>query len=129
MKKDVCTFLAVHLFVRSAECPQCREFFPSGYSKLRVLRRFLLPHRWQPKAECAAGQGTGSSCAVACCPVNATVTAPEPLQRAPAGAAGSQHPQVPWQLGGHEWHLLVKWCPGIISEQGFHRDTSDISML
>lgn len=53
--------------------------FPSGYSKLRVLRRFLLPHRWQPNAVCASGQGTGSSCAMARCPVSATVTAPEPL--------------------------------------------------
>lgn len=52
-----------------------------------------------------------------------------PFERAPAGAAGSQHPQVSWQLDGREWHLLVKWCPGIISEQVFHRDTFDISTL
>lgn len=52
-----------------------------------------------------------------------------PFKQAPAGAAGSQHPQVSWQLGGREWHLLLKWCPGIISEQVLHRDTSAISML
>lgn len=103
--------------------------FPSVYSKLRMLRRFLPPHRWQPNAECAAGQGTGSSCAMACCPVSATVTAPDPSEQAPAGAADSQHPQVSWQLSGCEWHLLVKGCLGIISEQVFHRDTFDISML